>query len=559
LQHRLEQLDSLVDEHPDSVLRVLETLADSVDVQPESVRMRYALLNVKAEDKAYIFHTDDSLILSVAQYYERHTDERLTPEALYYVGRVHADMGDAPQALDDFQKALDACNSSDSDETKHISSVLHSQMGNLYSMQQQYTKSNANYKLAYHYDSLLNDTVGMIYDLRDYAHSFYYQMLFDSAQYYYREVDSLANLYGDERMKAMVVAQEAAIEVYVGNNERAIELIRSALPLIHENVRGGAYSTLADAFRNIGLLDSAAFYYDTTLALGNIYAKEAACKGLAETALSKGDIHTANHWLDQHIFYTDSLMKYMQIESIEQMSHLYDYQIRERENSRLQHENDLKHKQVLVLMFALLLVLFLAYIMYKSFKTKRIKQRLQYTQLKRLNEYQYRSSKERIEKLKKEITTLDSQLSDAKASNVSYQEEIDVRRAEILRLNQDLLKLRQHDYSQQTSVRQSDIYQLVRSTSRSGKTLTAVEWEMVEQLINSNYPHFLQSIYDICPLNDTERKVCMLLKLGLQSTEIAVVVCKEKSTVTKMRQRLYQKAFNTVGKASDWDDFILSL
>ncbi len=69
--------------------------------------MYYQLLTIKARDKAYITHTSDSLILEVLHYYEKRKDKKHLPEAYYYAGRIYRDLGDAPQALEYFFKAID--------------------------------------------------------------------------------------------------------------------------------------------------------------------------------------------------------------------------------------------------------------------------------------------------------------------------------------------------------------------------------------------------------------------------------------------------------------------
>jgi hypothetical protein len=41
--------------------------------------------------------------------------------------------------------------------------------------------------------------------------------------------------------------------------------------------------------------------------------------------------------------------------------------------------------------------------------------------------------------------------------------------------------------------------------------------------------------------------------------EIASVLCKDKSTISSIRKRLYKKVFDKEGSGKDWDEFILSL
>ena len=50
----LDQVDSLMNTHPDSALALLQTKTDTIGHLPESQRMRYSLLTAKAQNKAYV-------------------------------------------------------------------------------------------------------------------------------------------------------------------------------------------------------------------------------------------------------------------------------------------------------------------------------------------------------------------------------------------------------------------------------------------------------------------------------------------------------------------------
>lgn len=102
---RLERIWEYVAENPEEAMAAL----DSIDVRElsESDLMFYNLMSIKAKDKAYLLHKSDSLILKVIDYYSRHRDNELYPEALYYGGRVYRDLGNYPTSLRYLQDALD--------------------------------------------------------------------------------------------------------------------------------------------------------------------------------------------------------------------------------------------------------------------------------------------------------------------------------------------------------------------------------------------------------------------------------------------------------------------
>lgn len=92
-----------------------------------------------------------------------------------------------------------------------------------------------------------------------------------------------------------------------------------------------------------------------------------------------------------------------------------------------------------------------------------------------------------------------------------------------------------------------------------GERLTDADWTEVAHQVRRIFPHFRSSLYNVCRLSDTEFRVCLLLKLHITPAEIATALCKEKSTVSSIRSRLYTKVFGRKGSSKDWDDFIESL
>ena len=109
----LETADSLAYVNPDSAVALLRSVDAEMRRAQPSVRHRYDLLALKAQDKADLPLTSDSLILDILQYYEHGGDPNLLPEAYYYAGRVYRELGDAPQAIGYFQKAQTSLNELD--------------------------------------------------------------------------------------------------------------------------------------------------------------------------------------------------------------------------------------------------------------------------------------------------------------------------------------------------------------------------------------------------------------------------------------------------------------
>ena len=117
-QHRpydgqLARIESLADVNPDSAdVLLIYTPSPSLKGGEKEV---WELLRIKIDDKLYrtVTHYRDT-ILQLIDYFERHP--RVLPRLLgstgpalpyLYAGRIYSDLGDAPQALDYYQRALD--------------------------------------------------------------------------------------------------------------------------------------------------------------------------------------------------------------------------------------------------------------------------------------------------------------------------------------------------------------------------------------------------------------------------------------------------------------------
>lgn len=334
--HVLTTADSLASANPDSAQALLASLAEGMKQEPQDVQMYYRLLCIKAKDKAYITHTSDSAILSVVEYYEREGDKKHLPEAYYYAGRVYRDLGDAPQALDYFEKALDAMQEN---ENLKVKTKVYAQMGTLFSYQNLYVEAIDMFKHSLQSNLILKDTVGMIYNFRDMASNYQNLLQQDSALYYYEKSYQFSKVINRIDLENAIQSQIARYYINIGNYKDAYYPLQAALHDIERPNRSGIYSIAARYYFNVGMKDSAVCYFQQLQDCGTLYAKEAAARGLAEITLSQGKNIAAARHLYQALLLGDSIHKITVTEDIRRSHALYKHQVREKENQRLKLQN----------------------------------------------------------------------------------------------------------------------------------------------------------------------------------------------------------------------------
>lgn len=85
---RMDRAEMLMENHPDSALRILDSISTS-DLQGKKQKARYALLKSMALDKNYIDTTTFDVLQPAIDYYPQHGTPNEKLRTYYYQGRIH--------------------------------------------------------------------------------------------------------------------------------------------------------------------------------------------------------------------------------------------------------------------------------------------------------------------------------------------------------------------------------------------------------------------------------------------------------------------------------------
>ena len=342
----LQEADSLASACPDSAVSLLHGLRAEMAEERRAVQMYYRLLCIKAQDKAYIPHTSDSAVLSVLHYYEERKDRRHLPEAYYYAGRVCRDLGDAPQALDYFGKALDVM---PQDGMLPLRGKVLSQMGTLFYRQSMYPEALEMYKKSLVCDSVLGDSLGMAFSLRDMGNTYIGLGDKDSTLNCLLQANRICEALRDSTL--IYTIQNSIAWLYTNRKEfdAAKAFLHRALQATPEPEKASVYVTAGIWHQMQSQLDSAAAYYKAAIRCGAAYTKRMAYGNLSQIALAQGDPDAAIQYLKRRNAYADSVQISINTEGIRRMYALYNYQLREKENHRLREANARKTQNIVYL------------------------------------------------------------------------------------------------------------------------------------------------------------------------------------------------------------------
>lgn len=105
----------------------------------------------------------------------------------------------------------------------------------------------------------------------------------------------------------------------------------------------------------------------------------------------------------------------------------------------------------------------------------------------------------------------------------------------------------------------SEYYRVLLGRIERGETLKEEDFEELEQRLKTVYPNFASRLRHVCHMSSHEFRVCLLLKIGISPSQIATILCKEASSISSTRSRLYNKVFGKKGSSKEWDNFIATL
>ena len=545
--------DSLSVACPERAVALLDSLRPQMEQEGERVRMYYQLLCVKARDKAYLPHTSDSLVLEVLRYYEDKQDLCHLPEAYYYAGRVASDLGDAPQALDYFQQALDAM---PEDGMTYLRDRVVSQMGTLFSAQGLYAEALKMYKKSLQCSEELKDSVGVIYSLRDIAYAYWCLGQNDSVLPCYNRAHRWSVKWGNPELIGLINIQLADHYLEKGLYDSVrIYLPRDFTYLSGEN-RNAAYAINAYYYEALGRQDSATYYYTQLLNNGDVYAKALAARYLMQQATLNHSSKEVAVSQDTYLKYADSVQYLTKTEVVARMHSLYNYQLRERENASLQKAYASQTRNLLFVSCCLVVALsaFLVYRQYQWRNRKILAARLdRLTRQKEQAEADSRLNRQEIHGLETELA---QERQKSREVAAEYQKQLqDMRQS-----TDASCRLRKE---QRTQIQNTDIYRLLeeKASSVQGKAnVTAKEWQELERVIRTFDADFLPKLEGLpYSWKSSERLLCLLLRVGFTPSQIGVLLSRPVQTITTMRRRLAERLLDNLKTPKGWDDFICSL
>lgn len=559
----MKQAMSCMNARPDSALIWLATLADSITHAPQKTQMYYRLLTIKAEDKLYMPHTTDSVILSIVDYYQQKGDKERLFESYYYLGGTYRDMNDIPRALKAYHQGIEV--GEDTDQTL-LQGMTYGQMGILLAYQELYDESRSMMRKALRCYGELGDSVRYANTLATLARTYdgknetdsalYYK---DSTFYYYKESYRILRKFKMYK-KADAVAGEMGCFYYrKGSTVLAKQTLLKVLPTQYKS--DNVLLCLGRIYNKEGLADSARYYWGEVLKYGNLHKQCYANLCLAELEKTQGNEVLSLAYDKQYKILQDSINAITRTDAVEKLHLSYSFQHEEQKNHQLDLKNESYLKKIYLLLFVLLFSIALGVIVIQRIRIRKQEAIEQEKRLRLIQEEQYKHSLAYMRENERKLQEVERQLVEAVKQN-------DTLRQELLLSQRKVLETSGHQSAALLSNRElledafhrSDVYAFFHQAEQEELKVQEEDWDALRTAIDIAYPQFIERLYELCPkLSQRELYICYLIKLSLNCMSMTRILICTPSAISQARKRLYKKMSGRDGTGEDLDKLIADL
>ena len=538
----LSDIQAMGDSCPQKAMLRLDSIRPLFENESEYMRNKFALLDIRLRDKAYITHTSDSTIKQVCGYFEKHGSDREKQEAYYYMGSVYRDMNDSPRAVTNYLKAIEIAEKSE-DADPALMEVSYLQLSGIY--QKQFKHNEAldlalkGLKIAERQGKATERTFMNVattyFNIGDTLNTI---SLCD------KTMDIILN-NGVCKKNADIVSK--ALYYYTrANNEKDATLCHNLLKSLPHNELPRNYApNLAIYYEKFVSEDSAAAIfrklYDTTDRIGSKYD---ASRWLTKHYNDKGDYEQASKYAVRFIEANRAVVENMDYEYTNNAKNLFQYQRDKEEEAKIIQEAA-KDRFNLVLGISTSTILLLSSIIYYYHRKKQLlvqiigkeKSIREAKALVEEKETELKKEKKCIERKEKELAAMD--ITNSRLTQQLHKAEEDFRMLVIQ--NKELTRITlMNNFSENAG----DIIEKVKKASRGKYRLNDEEWKNLLGAVDNLYPDFTHEVQSkFKRISEPLLRVCYLMKIGLSGPQIVNLTDYPRQTVWVRIKRI-EKVFN---------------
>ena len=552
----LSYIDTLMSHQPDSALHVLDSLMAEKPHWVRSQRMRYDLLRLKAENKAYVPFSSDSIAQALVSYYNfwGNANERMM--ANYLLGCVYRDLGDSPRAIDAYQTAISKADTTNNNCDFYTLSSIYGQMADVYHnllllSNEIFARTQASY-----YAFRANNLYYTIYNKERIAGALILKNLKDSAEIILKETrkqytdygynqraletsTKLIHLYAKDPSKLQEVKQlideyDMQCELFDSNHE---------LPPSKRQY----YYYKGQYYENMQKLDSAEYYYRKVYRPHmSFVSKNPMYEGLFSIFTKREKADSIAKYARLYCEVNDSSIAKKDQDLTAQMAATYNYSLFQKE--ALESESKANHARMFLLIFVFLVIITALFLWNKYQKVK--KQRQQ--ELENLKAEHVRATDEysrNLYTMQLLDKTRQQDIALMQKDNIEYEEQM----AELKEENRRLAKLIKNIEQQNGILRylentnefmQTRIVKRLKMLELNPlSSMKEADWAELDAEIRKFFPDLIIDIHNAPNISKQKTRVCFLVILQISDSCIANWLNLKPSRISNIKSELNEVFF----------------
>lgn len=477
-------------------------------------------------------------------YFDSNSSDPIYCEALYYGGRVYADMGDYPTALQYYQKALD--NLTSGAETSDLRSRINTQMGSLLEELRLYDSAVLYCTEALNQAMQENDSLSIAYAQRSLG-SVYHNLgtMEDEGPERTRYLNTADSLLTKALNFSVSLPKEFSEGVRVllaevrqakGDLGAALALVRNTPDQVNPIIRNYALAVAADIYREAGIMDTAYMYAHELVVNEDLYNKKAGYRIILLPEF-RNRIHpdTLNRYYAEYknileAFFDDNRNE---MSLIQEGRYNYDLQKRDKEKTRRSNER-LRWTIAGVVVLSLVLIILLLYSKYRD-KAKIVRMRDELDELENLKYRLKNGVGEKEEVLQKALAEGKMSLNTATALRKQLHDEL----TELYKQSGNI--------AVPEGIVNSAIYARILDNLAKHECIDDDMIDELQEVVLKVSPKFLSNLQILTQnkLTKQELRTALLIKSGFSSSEMTVLFARSNGAIISRKKTLGSKVLDS--------------
>lgn len=553
---RADNLMELSQDSARSALAILDSIRPDLSKMGKSTQMRYQLVYAKGMNKGYVDFTTDSLMKEIVDYYDNHGTCQQQMLAHYLLGCVYRDLGDSPASLSCYNDAVEKVDTTSSDCDYKLLTRVYEQQGALFLSQSMPQNALSAYQKAEKYAWIAKDTLSAVLSYEHLGNIYEYMDNMDKVIEVYENASRRYRQYG-----------------YPVQAARALGGAIQALILTKQYAKAKKYMDVFEAESGYFQKDSCYSYinYSHYYYLKGLYCLEShsdsakywftKCQEFAKTNNNKSfsayawylyyikhqQMDSVAKYSEQAFAYNDSANLDMERDLMQKMQAIYDYD----RWKNVAHNEEIKATRAnLTLLVSILISVSVIIIGILTFLVYQKKRKLELQE----KEEQENLIRQQIYDTKQELELLRT-VNDRKIADVIKEKEQTINK-----LKEDLKDIRDKYSNSSLSdvdilLKESSIYKRIKYLELHPKeTMRENDWIELEETIEQLIPSFIPLLKN--RLNVMAYRICLLVKLEISTSSIAILLGLSSSAISKYRKVMLEKLCGRSGKPKDFDEYI---